>query len=611
MRSHYHLFAAAFTTLIVLPVSARPPENDTTNLRKLVTAADIIENYGNGAALTKEQFAKYLGEKSYLPLDKDANNHLSFDEFLSALLHCSADEDPGQMQCQVHDGIAKHRYVALVQGSTLLNAPEFYMRIKQNPELAPWWLEKVERQVDVHWELACGGGTAANSCTSVSENELNVYLKTLKARRATIGTKTWREEILGIGRDDALQVAAEDFDRMTIFERFNRLDQDANKVLDYGEFRATYNYDDAREEFSALSGDDLFVTSEEFLAHDVDLIIAELLAAEASLLWADVGSGAVRSDADTIKKNLKLIQKATDEEAKKKQPEGSVFGYQWIKNYGVVLYGNTVFDPMDEAVRPKWNEDFVTLRFIKDYMDSGSDADSASITYTKAEGGKGAYGIDAALRFDWYNPELYSFAELSIRPHIGVEAKRAGRGDEREHKYRVYMGADAFVFHNLGLWSGTHLRVSPSYQDDEKTDIEKVIGTIEIEPVLRFGDAFVTGSYRQLNDHVSFMFRPIFALEPAFIVSEPNSMDTNDGAYFRYGMKAGLRLLDTIKLTYTAKQREDIGGFDEGRFYQEGQLELLLDRNEQYSLTVGIKDGEDTPEFSNTEVYDVGIGIKF
>ena len=154
--------------------------------------------------------------------------------------------------------------------------------------------------------------------------------------------------------------------------------------------------------------------------------------------------------------------------------------------------------------------------------------------------------------------------------------------------------------------------IAPVYQHDSVENTKKLSAVLEWKPFLKISDTNISRYNTVFGlDNVRVFLQPAVAIEPRWVLDQPTDTELEDGAYLRYGLSAGLKLYDYYELTYRLEQREDIGEFDEGRYYTEAMAKLFFDRNEQYSLTFTFKKGEEAPDFKKVESYNVGFGIKF
>jgi hypothetical protein len=254
----------------------------------------------------------------------------------------------------------------------------------------------------------------------------------------------------------------------------------------------------------------------------------------------------------------------------------------------------------------------------------------------KNKGSEPIFGVDGAIRLDYYEPSLVNYETMSFRPAVGVQWNRSGTGKDKRNIQRYYLDVDWFWNHPGDVLRSSQFQIGPLYERDSVKNIDKITGLVEWEPYLNlpllpstgirhslfvddslFGDKSFLGDGSLFGDDPSsFFVRPRLALELSEILDQPEpqgmSKKVPNNTFFRYGMEAGFTLLRG-RLNINYKMFHRVAADDPRRefIFHDATLNWSIDEEGHYTLTPGYKNGRTSPDFKHLDQFIAGFGLKF
>jgi len=622
--------AAMLAALISGPCyAAEKPSSDSFE-----KATRIAKEFGNGLQIDYAGFLKYVNYTAFVKIDKDPTNgdpppppgmpppprRLTEGEYSPAFLYAYPDPSGKWI---VDESQTDARFFKDRGG---LNGKLTAERLLENNE---GWRLAITAATYHQWQLATHpeietleGCAAAGSEAAVPEGpqpgsltteQLAVYLDRAAGRAALATSAKIRLERLVHFAKPSTDITRDAYLRMSALERFEDLDKDWSCRLDIREFvngfkSPSYPGSTALKEFVELAGSDLLLSFAEFNVAPGD---PRRLPIERDAAWlALIGPEYAREGIPParLRPVLLALEKAARSEAEQKAASGPGF----LDEGGYLLSGNRIFDPNTKKVLRDRNRNAVVVRIIKDFLDSGETATAAAFSHTHTVGNPNQETIDGAFRFDLYTPNRANRLVDNLGAAMGMRFERVDK--DKKNVRTHYLIGTGELYPELGPLRAIRLEAGPRFEIDEATRVEKLVGMIELEPVLRIGKLY-TGVHHPIGPKTTVFIVPSLGFEMGEVTHIGSELTDDQkarlprGSFFRYGFAAGVRLANRITLKYRIAQRDELGGG--GRpFYQEVTLDIALDPKGRAALTSSYKRGRDTPSFEKIETITVGLGLK-
>lgn len=592
------------------------------NYRK--EAMEILAKYGGiDSLLSKEELRIYLADQEFENIDGDENGYISYEEYLKAYLYCERlerdiENTKGQLwMCR--DEIAEA--INSQPQATEDNNPAL-IKYRKEKQLAggkltsshllsnEQWKKKIAKLTDVKWDKI---KDINNPNQPLTVEGVATYLMQEDNDFLKYHNKDYRMDKLRkfLNIDAEEFITKDQFFRFRKHEIFMQTDTDGNNAVDIAEIQGAFKTSVIVKNFIALAQKD-----ESFFLYNFDklngttleYIINDKIEEEWLRLFSQYPSKERVSKLDA---QFAIEEKAHLDEQKGKEAT-KLLGGTWIKGTGLILEGDRSYNKKTEKESLDYSKEALTLKFIKNFTNSGVNADPGTFSWVKDDGEDHVFGFEFAVRFDYYDPDWYNIRKNEIRPAFGLEINKSGSGDKKKDEHRFYLLGDLFISHDWNFWKASRIQFGPYLEFDNANDDDKVTGLIEWEPQLNIL-GFNTGVYYPLfgSDNYGFFFRPIFALEIDSYFNTSDNSDAEDNTLLRYGLHTGLRFYKQIEISHKARQRHIIDNWDKDSFYHETSARWTPDPNEWIYFEVAFKKGKESPDDDSIEQYSSSIGVKF
>ena len=431
-----------------------------------------------------------------------------------------------------------------------------------------------------------------------------------------------------------------DYENFLKEEAFKELDANGDNYLSIWEVSKKYRQENVLQEFakainktsSDQKSQDIFsLDSDRYRTLPTGTVIGFSLEKMVGDEWLELGMdfSGERVSVTTVKARFEGLEKE-EQEKKKLKNRKKVSGPGLTANRGLVLLGERIYDEASKSIYIDRTKQSLTLRIIKEFTSAGTEALPAMFSVLKNKGSAPIFGVDGAIRLDYYEPRLANYTDMSFRPAVGAQWNRSGTGKKKRNIQRYYLNVDWFWNHPGDILRSSQFQIGPLYERDSVKNIDKITGLVEWEPYLNlpllpstgirhslfmdkslFGDGSLFG-----DDPSSFFVRPRLALELNEVLdqTEPQGMSKKvpNNTFFRYGMEAGFTLLKG-RLNINYKMFHRIAADDSRRefIFHDATLNWSIDEEGHYTLTAGYKNGRTSPDFIHLDQFTAGFGLKF
>ena len=297
--------------------------------------------------------------------------------------------------------------------------------------------------------------------------------------------------------------------------------------------------------------------------------------------------------------------------------------------------------PKDDALSASVAKYFSIHKSFLSGVDKDS-TDPAKFNWSQAKGSPSSYTLDLAITLQKdYQPHLLDlFTALGYRwtPLLnGIFEAHVSTIPKTAQNQLLYQGLVEFLGvadSDNSFVQAHHLYIRPGYETDKHSDLRQERLDIDYTPDLRL---FGWGQAQSLSDlfgnnqsqsgatpatkkwPVTFYWRPIVGAEfhsvdsGLQVVTRSAALPglENDYGFFRFSLKAEVKIVDRVTLSSSWIHRTELYGGGGSHNYLELAALLTLDPDKHYSVGASYKRGEDSPAFADLNVVSAFVGFQF